>query len=79
MTLWIQNLIVLLAVAGCLAFVGRQAFQTLRGRKSKIGSCCAKGCSASAPPAGKPTERVHFLPVEMLKSTAGKPGTRTPR
>lgn len=75
MTLWLQNLIVLFAVAGCLGFVGRQAFQSLRGRKSKIGSCCAKGCSASAPPAGKLAERIVFLPVEML----GRSGTRKPK
>lgn len=69
---WLQNLIVLGLVAACLAVVGRQLFSTLFGRKGKLGSCCAKGCSShdssnSNGQNGKaPVERVVFLPVELL-------------
>jgi len=71
MPLIVQNLLVVLLVAACVAWVGRQAFQSLRGRRSKLGSCCAKGCAATAPPA-KPTEtpslapRIQFIPLEQL-------------
>jgi hypothetical protein len=72
MPLILQNLLVLLLVVACLAWVGRQAFQSLRGRRSKLGSCCAKGCATTAPPA-KPTERqspagpsIQFIPLEQL-------------
>ncbi len=70
MPLWLQNLVVLLLVAACLAWVGRQAFQSLRGRRSRLGSCCAKGCAA--PPQNASTEKpaagqpIQFIPVEML-------------
>jgi hypothetical protein len=66
MHLWLQNLIVFTAVLSCLAFVGRQAFQSLRGRKSKMGNCCSKGCTPATPSAGSPAERIVFMPVEML-------------
>ena len=66
MQLWLQNLIVFTAVLGCLAFVGRQAFQSLRGRKSRMGNCCSKGCSPASPSSAKPAERIVFMPVEML-------------
>ena len=71
MTPWIQHLFVLLLVLACLSFVARQAFSTLRGRKSKLGnlgSCCAKGCEAPPDAASKPkAERIIFMPVEMLR------------
>jgi len=67
----LQNLLVFLLVGACLAWVGRQAFQSLRGRRSKLGSCCAKGCAATA---AQPTEkqqstaapRIAFIPLEQL-------------
>lgn len=81
MPMWMQNLVVLLAVIGCLIFVSRQVVSSLAGRKSRVGSCCAKGCSAHVPAggaggaggaaaSGKPQaagERVAFIPVEMLR------------
>ena len=66
MTLWLQNLLVLVAVCGCSGFVLWQSVQSLRGKKSKVGSCCAKGCSDTAkakPPAG---QRIVFMPAELL-------------
>jgi hypothetical protein len=68
-SIWLQHLLVLLIVAGCLAVVGWQTLQTLWGRKSRIGSCCAKGCDGhqQPPQQAKPqAERVVFLAVEML-------------
>jgi hypothetical protein len=68
MAMWLQNLVVLIAVVGCLAFVTRQIVSALAGRKSKIGSCCAKGCGTASPAKPQVTgERVVFLPVEMLR------------
>ena len=76
MPLWTQHLLVILLVAGCLSLVGWQAFQSLRGRKSKLGQCCAKGCSPDPQPAqtqtqtqtqtATQTEKIHFMPAEML-------------
>ena len=65
MSWWLQHLLVLALVVACLAFVARQAFSALRGRKSKLGSCCAKGCQPSDPENTK-TEKIVFLPAEML-------------
>jgi len=67
MSVWLQNLIVFLAVAGCLGYVGWQTTGTLFGRKGRIGSCCAKGCPTT--PTGEKKqggERIVFLPVEAL-------------
>ncbi len=68
MTPTIQNLAVILIVGFCLAYVGWQTLQAFRGRKSKLGSCCAKGCGASEPAASaqpKPAP-VQFMPIENL-------------
>ena len=70
MSLWLQNLLVLLLVLACLAFIARQALCSLRGKRSKLGSCCAKGCDAAeknpAPSKNPKPERIVFLPVELL-------------
>ena len=65
MPLWLQHTLALLIVAGALLVVLRQLLSFFRGRKSRLGSCCAKGCT---PPeaANSKSERVVFLPVEML-------------
>jgi hypothetical protein len=65
MTPIFQNLAVLLIVGLCAAYVGWQMLQALRGRKSKLGSCCAKGCgvaekSADTTPKPAPAQ---FLPL----------------
>ena len=69
MPMWTQHLLVLLIVAGCVAFVARQMVRTFKLKKSKLGACCAKGCDAAAAgtPAERKPERVVFMPVEMLR------------
>ena len=70
MVLWQQHLLVGLLVAACATLVGVQAVRTLRGKKSKLGSCCAKGCDPEPNPNPKPASpQVHFLPVEMLRNS----------
>jgi hypothetical protein len=65
MSFWLQHLLVLSLVAACSWVVARQGIRTLRGKKSRLGACCAKGCDAAAAP--KPgTERIVFLPSDML-------------
>jgi hypothetical protein len=70
MTLIVQNFLVLLLVGACVVWVGRQAFHSLSGRRSKLGSCCAKGCStvdsAQRPAEKQPSPRVAFIPLEQL-------------
>lgn len=66
MSLWLQHLLVLLLVGSCLSLVAWQAIQTLRGRKSAIGKCCAKGCNPEPKPSTEPAKKIHFMPVEML-------------
>ncbi len=65
MTLWLQHLLVLAIALVCATVMTWQIVQSLRGKKSRVGSCCAKGCASQAieNPRG---ERVVFLPVEML-------------
>jgi len=62
--LWLQTIFVLLILATAIAFVARQLFSALAGRRSKIGSCCAKGCDAAS--ASPPTPRSAFIPSELL-------------
>ena len=70
MPLWLQHTLVLALVAVALAVVVRQAAGALRLRHGKVGSCCAKGCAATADDARKSSprsgERIVFLPVESL-------------
>jgi hypothetical protein len=63
MGLSLQHILVLFLVAGCAMVVAGQAVRTLRGKKSRLGSCCAKGCDAEKPQ----TPRVHFMPADMLR------------
>jgi len=75
MSHFFQNLLVFLIVAGSLSFVVRQGFLSLRGRKSKLGGCGSCGsCGTKTTTAStKPSERVVFLPVEMLTRRSRKP------
>ena len=73
MPIWLQHLLVLLLVAACMAVVVGQLVRTFRFKKSKFGACCAKGCDAFEK--AKPTERVVFLPSDMLSITR-RPGER---
>ena len=66
MPLWIQNLIVLTLVTACLAYAIYQGVRSLYGKKSRLGSCCAKGC-ASTQPATTSGQKIHFLPADMLR------------
>jgi hypothetical protein len=67
MALWLQYLLVAAIVLGSIAFLTRQIWATLMGKKSKLGSCCSTGCAAHQPPAkDSATQRVQFLPAEML-------------
>ena len=65
MTPLAQNLAVLLIVGICLAYVGWQAVQAFRGRKSKLGSCCAKGCGTAEKSSDSPAKPApaQFLPL----------------
>jgi hypothetical protein len=68
MPIWAQNVLVLLAVAACAAFIGRQAFAALNGRKSKLAGCgTCKSCAPtdeSPKPAKAPLQ---IVPLELLK------------
>ena len=68
MPLLLQHVLVLLIVGVCLGAVGWQGVKGFFGRRSKLGSCCAKGCESAAPaaPPAKPTEKLQFIPADML-------------
>ena len=66
MPLWLQNLVIIAIVAACLAYAVYQAARTLQGSKSRLGSCCAKGCT-SPRQAPATAAKIHFLPAEMLR------------
>ncbi|HTL28163.1 MAG TPA: hypothetical protein VL282_03035 [Tepidisphaeraceae bacterium] len=63
MPLIAQNILVLTLVAICVVIVIWQASRSLVGKRSRLGSCCAKGCEAPKPEQGSKTQ---FMPVEML-------------
>jgi len=68
MALWLQNLLALTVVGGCAAYAGWQAVQSLWGKRSRIGSCCSRGCGHTANTSAKPAaERIVFVPVEALR------------
>jgi hypothetical protein len=62
----LQHLLVLTLVLASATFVLWQSVRSLRGKKSKVGSCCARGCESQSSTAKPQRERVIFLPVEML-------------
>ena len=65
MPLVAQHILVLLIAAGAAFVLLRQGIASVRGRGSKLGSCCAKGCEAQVKPQ-QPGERIAFVPVESL-------------
>lgn len=66
----IQHISVLLLVAGCVLWVLRGVWKTLRLRSGGIGKCCERGCSTQADLPGRAQtpekQRVIFVPVENL-------------
>jgi hypothetical protein len=69
---WLQQVLVALLVAGCLAVVLWWAVRAVRGKSSVLGRCCAKGCppqSAATKPEGGAQRKV-FLSAEALASRA---------
>jgi hypothetical protein len=70
MSLWLQHLLVLTLVVACVVYALWGAFSSLLGKRSRIGSCCAKGCPPAPPAKGAgQSSRVVFLPVEFLGSS----------
>ena len=63
---WLQYLLVLTAVGAAGLYLAKQAWNALTGRRSRLGSCCPKGCSALSPKASAAAPPVAFFPVEML-------------
>ena len=65
MTNDLQHFLVLFLVAACGGLMAWQFVQTLIGRKSKLGSCCAKGCDP-APAKPQAEMKTQFFPLENL-------------
>ena len=68
MPLWSQHLLVLLVALGCAAFIARQVFLSLQGRRSKLNACGS--CKSCAPPAdaAKPAgTRLVIFPADLLR------------
>jgi hypothetical protein len=64
MAMWLQHVLVIGVAVACAGVIARMGFKTLRG-SGKLGACCARGCEPSAKT--QATQRVMFLPVEMLR------------
>jgi hypothetical protein len=62
----LQHVLVLLLVGASAAFVLRQGFLSLRGRKSKLSSCGSCGSCGAAAPSAPAKPRTHFIPLESL-------------
>ncbi|HWE92760.1 MAG TPA: hypothetical protein VG269_02195 [Tepidisphaeraceae bacterium] len=68
MAIWMQNLVALFAVLGCVAFIARGAVRSLQGRKSKLNACGSCGGCATQTPASKPAApRTAFIPADLLR------------
>jgi hypothetical protein len=70
MPLWTQNLVVVLAVLGCVSFIAWQGFLSLRGRKSKLNGCgTCSSCGTIAQTEAKPVTgaRVQIIPADLLR------------
>ena len=67
MSYWVQNILVIGLVGVCAVWAVWQGYRSIAGKRSRLGSCCQKGCGAGEKAAGK---KVHFLPVESLKRRA---------
>jgi hypothetical protein len=67
MPLWLQHTFVLSVVGACLAYAVFQAVRTVFGKPSRMGSCCAKGCPTTPAPQNRGTERIVFLPADLLR------------
>lgn len=66
MPIWMQHILVLSLAVVCLLVAVREGLKSLRGKPGRLGSCCAKGCSGHQP-SESPTERIVFLPSDMLR------------
>ena len=67
MAVWLQNLLVFVVVLGCIAWIARGAYRALQGRKNSLAGCgTCQGCAPSPKPESAPTQKVQFIPVEML-------------
>jgi len=64
MPLWMQTILALTLVLSCGSWAAWQGVKSLRGKASKIGSCCQKGCGSTAKPTAP---QVQFLPSDLLK------------
>jgi len=62
-----QNILALMLVVTCACWACWQGYKSLAGKKSKLGSCCAKGCSSEA---AKPGEKTQFIPLSALSDRA---------
>ncbi len=71
-----QNIAVIFSVLACMGYLGYQLIQSLRGKSSKIGSCCAKGCAGvlrEQPGAENAVKgSTHFIPLESLSRRSQK-------
>jgi hypothetical protein len=61
--MWPQTLFVILIVAASLIFLLVQLRASLSGKRSRLGSCCAKGCQPTEEPRKQGTA---FIPSELL-------------
>ena len=64
MPLILQNLLVLLAVAACIAYLARALRKSLTTKCGEKGSCCSSKAASKKRPLAH--EKIAFLPVEML-------------
>jgi hypothetical protein len=67
MAIWLQNMIVLTAVAACGA---AWLWQVVGAARRGKGGCCARGCGATHQ---AKTEAVAFLSVESLRTVRRRP------
>jgi hypothetical protein len=59
-----QDVLALTLVAACGGWAVWQAVKSLSGKKSRMGSCCTKGCSSQE---SSQTTKTQFLPADLLK------------
>jgi hypothetical protein len=79
--LWFQHLLILIAVAGCAAYLLRGVVRAMQGRKSRIGGCgVCTGCATTELAPKPKSERIVMVPIDaMIRSSKSRSAKQSSR
>jgi hypothetical protein len=62
-----QDILAIALVSLCGVYALWQGYRAVAGKRSRLGSCCDRGCSESSAKPQETAQKVHFLPSDMLR------------